>query len=92
MKPVLQVISAEVKKTIDYYASKHAGETIKSVIITGGVAAVPDVVSALSANLGLEVVVGNPLARVVVDSSQQKALKGNEPFYAVAVGLAERDD
>lgn len=92
MKPVLDVISVEVRKTMDFYISKHPGETVKSVVLSGGVAALPDVVSALSANLGLEVVVGNPLVRVDVDQSQAAALKGHEPFYAVALGLAERDD
>ena len=92
MKPILDVMSAEVKKTIDFYTSKHAGEVVKSVILSGGVAALPDIVSAMSANMGLEVIVGNPLVRVEVDKSQAAALKGHESFYAVAVGLAQRDD
>ncbi|MDO8487788.1 MAG: type IV pilus assembly protein PilM [bacterium] len=92
MKPVLAIITAEIKKTVDFYASKHAGEAVKSVVLVGGVAALPDIVTVLSANLGLEVAVGNPLARVELDSAQAQALKGHEPFYAVALGLAQRND
>lgn len=92
MKPVMTVIATEVKKTVDFYVAKHPGETVKTVIISGGVAALPDVVSALSANLGLEVVVGNPLAQMELDQAQANALKGHEPFYSVAIGLAERND
>lgn len=92
MKPVLDVISAEVKKTIDFYTSKHVGEVVKSVILSGGVAVLPEIVFAMSANMGLEVIVGNPLLRVEVDKSQAAALKGYESFYAVAVGLAQRND
>jgi len=92
MKPILGVISSEVRKTIDFYVSKHVGEAIKSVVLSGGIAVLPDIVNQLSSNLGLEVIVGNPLLRVEVDKSQLVALKGHEPFYAVAVGLAQRDD
>ena len=67
-------------------------EAIKSVVLSGGIAVLPDIVNQLSSNLGLEVIVGNPLLRVEVDKSQLVALKGHEPFYAVAVGLAQRDD
>jgi len=92
MRPVLGVISTEIRKTIDFYTSKHPGETVKTVTLAGGVAALPDVVTALSAGLGMEVVVGNPLARITLDQAQAAAIKGYEPFYAVAMGLAERND
>ena len=91
MKPVLSIIAAEVRKTVDFYVSKHVGEAVRLVTLSGGVAALPDVVGLLSASLGLEVVVGNPFSRVILDNTQKKALTGNEPFYAVAVGLAMRE-
>lgn len=90
MKPVLAVITAEVRKTIDFYLSKHGEDAVKVVTITGGIAALPDVVMAMSETLGLEVVVGNPFARVDLNPAQKKAIVGNGPFYAVAVGLAMR--
>lgn len=91
MQPVLTSISGEIKKTVDFYISKHPGEAIKSVVLSGGVASLPDVVGVFSHLLGMEVVVGNPFERVEMDQSQQKALTGNGSFYAVAIGLAERE-
>ncbi len=91
MKPVMGLIAAEVRKTMDFYSSKHAGEVAKIVTLSGGVAVVPDVVGVLSAALGMEVVVANPFARVELDGNQEKALAGSEPFYAVAVGLAMKE-
>lgn len=88
MKPVLNMISLEVRKTMDFHVSKHAGEIIKMVTLSGGVAALPDVVSALSALLGVEVIIANPFSKVNLDDSQKKALTGHESFYAVAVGLS----
>jgi type IV pilus assembly protein PilM len=91
MQPVLTSISGEIKKTIDFYISKHAGEGIRSVVLSGGVASLPDVISAFSSQLGMEVVVGNPFERVILDPAQQKALVGQGSFYSVAVGLAQRE-
>lgn len=92
MKPVLAIIAAEIRKTIDFYVSKHVGESVKMVTLSGGVAALPDVVSILSGQLGIEVAVGNPFEKVVLDEIQKKALLGNEPFYAVALGLGMREE
>jgi type IV pilus assembly protein PilM len=92
MKPVLAIIAAEIRKTIDFYISKHVGESVRMVTLSGGVAALPDVVSMLSSQLGVEVVVGNPFGKIILDDAQKKALTGNEPFYAVAVGLAMREE
>jgi hypothetical protein len=56
------------------------------------VAAMPDIVSNLSALLGVETIVGNPFNQVTMDKSQATALSGSESFYAVAAGLAKRED
>jgi type IV pilus assembly protein PilM len=91
MQPVLNIIASEIKKTIDFYVSKHAGEAVKIVVLSGGVAAMPDIVSILSPLVGLETILGNPFSRVTMDRAQATALTGNESFYAVAVGLAQRE-
>lgn len=88
MKPVLNLIATEIKKTMDFYRGKHPSESAKSVILSGGVAVLPDVITSLSAQVGMEVLVGNPFATVSMDDAQKKALTGNEPFYATAVGLS----
>jgi type IV pilus assembly protein PilM len=90
LKPVLGVIGQEIRKTADFYGSKHQGETIKTVILSGGVASLPEVVGQLSGLVGLEMVIGNPFARVGLDTNQAKAISGNAPFYGVGVGLAMR--
>lgn len=92
MKPVLSAIAGEIKKTIDFYISKHSGEVVKMVVLSGGVAAMPDIVSTLSSALAMETVVGNPFTQVTLDKSQATALTGSESFYAVAVGLAKREE
>jgi len=88
MKPVLKLIADEIKKTIDLYTSKHRGEVVKSAILAGGVAVLPEIVGELSAQLGLEVVVGNPFVKVQMDDAQRQALSASASFYSVAAGLS----
>jgi len=90
MKPVMNVITAEVRKTGDFYMSKHRGEQVKLVTLSGGVALVPEVVNVLSGLLGMEVAVGNPFNRIEMDKNKTSQLLGLGPFYAVAAGLAMR--
>jgi len=91
MKPVLNVIATEVKKTVDFYLSKHAGETVKFVTLSGGIATLPDIVGILSSVLGVEVVIGNPFEKVTMSEQQNKMLAGSGSFYAVATGLSMRE-
>jgi len=91
MRPVLSVIATEIKKTVDFYLSKHVGETVKFVTLSGGVATLPDIVGILSTLLGIEVVIANPFEKVIMNEQQSKLLSGSGSFYAVAVGLAMRE-
>jgi type IV pilus assembly protein PilM len=91
MSPVLNVISNEIKKTMDFYMSKHPGDGIKVVTLTGGIATLPEIATILSGVTGTEVVVANPYTRVILDPAQAKPLAGSGPFYSVALGLAMRE-
>ncbi len=91
MRPVLTLIATEIKKTIDFYVSKHSDVVIGLVVLSGGIAVLPDVVGALSQLLGFEVTVGNPFSRVEMDESQKKQLMEGGPFYSVSLGLSMRD-
>ena len=91
MQPVLTLIASEIKKTIDFYVAKHAGEAIRQVVLSGGIAVLPDAVGALSRLLGFEVIVGNPFSRVGMAETQKKQLAEGGPFYSVCLGLSMRE-
>lgn len=90
MKPVLAVVAGEIRKTIDFYVTKHQGEAVKMVVLSGGAAGMPEIVGKLSAILGLEVVMGDPFVGLIMDEAQKKAFANSGPYYAVAIGLAEK--
>lgn len=91
MKPVLATIAGEIKKTADFYTSKHSGAGLSVVTVSGGVAALPEMVTVLSGMLGMEVSVGNPFTRLTLDKNQSQALAVTGPIYGVAIGLAMRE-
>ena len=84
MRPVLNLIAGEVKKTADFYVAKHQGEVVKAVIVSGGMALLPDLVSNFSEMVGMEVAIGNPFTKVQVNKIDDGLT------YGVAVGLAMR--
>lgn len=92
LDPILKMIVDEIKKAIHFYQTEEKGEAPSAVIISGGTAALPQIISVLSNLLGIEVVIGNPFAKVNLDSETAKRLAPYAPLYAVSVGLALRND
>jgi type IV pilus assembly protein PilM len=90
LESVFHLVGDEMKKALHYYQSESKGEQINSVVLSGGAAGLPDVTATLTKHLGIEVIIGNPFAKVEVDQSAISGLTGYAPFYAVAVGLAMR--
>jgi type IV pilus assembly protein PilM len=91
LEPVLRLVVDEIKKAISYYLTEEKGETPSAIVVTGGTSATPDIISMLSQLVGMEVLVGNPFAKVKVDTGTAQKLAPYAPLYSVAVGLAMRE-
>ncbi len=92
LAPVFNLVAEEIKKAIHFYQTEEKGEVPKSVIVSGGTSGMPEAISTLSNLLGIEVIVGNPFAKVSVDAQTSKSLANYSSLYSVAVGLALRGD
>lgn len=86
--PVFKLVADELKKAIQYYQTEEKGDVPSSVILSGGTAGLPEAISTLSKSLGLEVVVGNPFAKVTMDPETAKKIAPYAPLYSIAIGLA----
>lgn len=89
---MFRIITEEIKKSISYYQSEEKGEAPSSIILSGGSAGLPEVATTLAKSVGIEVIVGNPFSKVVVDPESLKSLIPFAPLYPIAIGLAERTD
>jgi len=89
--PILGVVIREMEKAIQFYqASKK--KPVNRVLLTGGTAGLPEVVSLFAEKLNLEVQIGDPLARLEKDEKVlAKVPAGVAPLYATAIGLALKD-
>ncbi|MEK7061500.1 MAG: type IV pilus assembly protein PilM [Patescibacteria group bacterium] len=90
--PVFNIVAEEIKKAIHFYQAEEKGEVPKSIIVSGGTSSMPEAISSLSNLLEIEVVVGNPFAKVMVNPEASKTLANYAPLYSIAVGLALRGD
>ena len=88
LDPVVKLVADEVKKAIQFYQGEEKGDPPTSVIVTGGTAGMPELISSLSEILGMEIVMGNPFAKLSLDTATAKKLQGFAPVYSIAVGLA----
>lgn len=90
LKPVFDVILAEIKRALAFYQKEGRGQPIKRAVLCGGSARLPGAVVYLAESLGLETQIGNPWQEVQVEAQNQEALVEEGAVYAVAVGLAMR--
>jgi type IV pilus assembly protein PilM len=92
IKPIFDVIVNEIRRALAFYATKHPEAPVKRVVVTGGTAKLPGLVIYLAEALGLEVQIGNPWEGVSLSSSVSSKLAAEDTSYAVAVGLALKQE
>lgn len=81
-----------VARTIDYFQAQARVGRIERGVVTGEGPAVPAVAEVLTAQLGVPVMVGDPLARLAVAPDAGGDLRTHRAAFAVAVGLALRPE
>jgi type IV pilus assembly protein PilM len=91
LDPVLRLVVDEVKKAVSFYQSEQKGEAPTAVQVSGGSSGMPQLITALTELLGIEVSVAVPFAKVKTDVETAKKLAPFGPLYSVAVGLAMRE-
>lgn len=90
--PILNDLIMEMRRSLEYYASRFQTQPDK-VFLCGGTSKMRDLDKLIQAELGVPVVVGNPLENVTVFSRNlsQDYLSEVASVFPVGVGLAIRD-
>lgn len=91
IKPIFDLIVSEVHRAIAFWSSRHTDDNIKRIIMTGGTAKMPGLISYLAEATGLEGQLGDTWQGVNINPSLGLQLKDDGPFYSIAVGLAMKD-
>ncbi len=91
--PVLQELSAEIRRSLDYYRSRGAQISVDRVLLSGGSAGLTNLAAFLQNELQTPVAVANSLEGLSVTSKHfdPAYLATIAPAFTIAVGLAARD-
>ncbi len=89
LKPVLEILTAELMKAIEYTHTHIAGSSVSRVVICGGGSFLPGLAEFLAERTSLEVSLGDPWTDFSKEGLITK-LTGQGSVYAVATGLALR--
>jgi type IV pilus assembly protein PilM len=92
LKPIMDIIVNEAKRVIQAHQSQNPQLAVKRVVLTGGAAQLPGLVSFFAETMELEVQEADPWYGVNVNSDLKTKLQTEGPSYAVSVGLALRED
>ncbi len=87
--PIMDTITAEIKRAVAFYQEKYKDEHIGVVILSGGTAKVPGMVVSMAESLGIEVQLANPWIGLSREA-RFSVLDPEGPVFSVAVGLALR--
>jgi len=92
LEPILEAIAKEIEQTVQFYQNAYKGKVVKQMIISGGTALLPEIVSWLTDRTGMETQVGDPFKKAVVSDILNKIPKETRSLYSIAVGLAMKQE
>lgn len=92
IKPIFDVITDEIKRSIAFYNTHHKEDKIKRAVVCGGTASLPGAIVYIASSLDLEVELGNPWSRISIpERFPRQELEESGPSFAVAAGLALKE-
>lgn len=89
--PFIDEILVEIEKTVTFFKKQYPDEEVATIVLSGGGAKLPGLVSKLAQNLGIDSQIVNPFLNLSVDQNMQSILSPDASVYAAAVGLALKE-
>lgn len=88
LQPIVDMVVSEIKKAIAFYESKPGAAPIKRIVLSGGTALIPGLVTFFAEALEIETQLGNPFSLINLTDKQRETVFDAGPIFAAAVGLA----
>ncbi len=87
VKPIMDTIISEIKRSLVFYQEKYKTDQLDLLILSGGTAKLPGIVAYMKEYVGVDVQIANPW--IGIQRNQQFAfLDAEAPMFTVAAGLA----
>lgn len=93
IKPVIDNLILEVQRAAVFFTNHNPSASIKRVVLSGGTALMPNLLSYVANKLDLEVMLANPLNNIEISpklEKQKQIIIEEAPLYSSVIGLALR--
>lgn len=87
----VDILTGEIEKSIKFFANRYQKQ-IERIIVGGSASIIPEMPAYIANKAGLNVEIGNSWRNVNAGSAQAADLTAVSPYFAVASGLAQRDE
>jgi type IV pilus assembly protein PilM len=91
IKPIMDIVLNEAKRMVQSYEFQNRQQTVKRVVLSGGGAKLPGLVSYFAGGLTLEAQEADTWSMLDIEPTFKNKILQEAPFYSVAVGLALRE-
>ncbi|MDD2717280.1 MAG: type IV pilus assembly protein PilM [Candidatus Wallbacteria bacterium] len=91
IRTVVEDLSSEIRRSFDYYKAQQRQKVIHKIFLSGGSAYLRNIDVFLANELGIEVVVSDPLMSVDIGVSDESGLREHALELSAAIGLALRE-
>ena len=88
----IDMLVGEIDKSIKFFQTRYPGSALNQIVVTGSAATIPELPLYLANKFGINVEIGNAWRNVSFSADRQNELLAVSNQFAVAVGLAERDE
>jgi type IV pilus assembly protein PilM len=86
----VEVLFAEIEKSIKFFQSRYAGTKLERIIVTGAASALPEFPLFIANKFGVSVEIGNAWRNIAFPQDKQNELLSMSNHFGVAAGLAAR--
>ncbi|MCA9323515.1 type IV pilus assembly protein PilM [Candidatus Saccharibacteria bacterium] len=88
----VEVLLGEIEKSIKFFNTRYPEQKLERVLVTGGASTLPEFPLTLANRFGISVEIGNSWRNTSFAASKQNELLAASSRFAVAAGLAERQE
>lgn len=85
--PVIRIMVGEIRKAMIFFANKYPGVVTQRILLSGGPTLLPGLVSYITREVGVEVLVAAPFSNVTGAIPE-----ASHPTWAVCMGLMAREE
>ncbi len=88
----IDILMSEIEKSIKFFQTRYIQSKLDRIIVTGGASTLPELPLYIANKFGVNVEIGNAWRNISFPADRQNELLAVSNYFAVAAGLAERNE